>query len=93
MYQIDIPSSCKKDIKNADAESKKRLKEIIFILMDNPRKGKPLRYELKGIWSIRVGKYRLTYEIIDNVVRLRSFKLRKKVYDTKKINSIIWLFS
>ncbi|KYC51640.1 MAG: hypothetical protein AMQ74_01065 [Candidatus Methanofastidiosum methylothiophilum] len=52
--------------------------------MDNPRKGKPLRYELKGIWSIRVGKYRLTYEIIDNVVRLRSFKLRKKVYDTKK---------
>jgi len=51
--------------------------------MDDPYNGKPLRYELKGIWSIRVGKYRLTYEIIDNIVRLRSFRLRKKVYDMK----------
>jgi mRNA interferase RelE/StbE len=83
MYQIDIPSSCKKDIKNADTESKKRLKRVITLLMDDPYQGKPLRYELKGIWSIRVGKYRLTYEIIDNIVRLRSFRLRKKVYDMK----------
>lgn len=83
MYQIDIPSSCKKDIKNADSESKKRLKKVITFLMDDPYNGKPLRYELKGIWSIRVGKYRLTYEIIDNIVRLRSFRLRKKVYDMK----------
>lgn len=83
MYQIDIPSSCKKDIKNADIESKKRLKKVLTLLMDDPYNGKPLRYELKGIWSIRVGKYRLTYEIIDNIVRLRSFRLRKKVYDMK----------
>ena len=83
MYRIDIPSSCKKDIKNADAESRKRLKKILISLMDYPYQGKPLRYELKGIMSIRIGKYRLTYEIIGETVRLRSFRLRKKVYDIK----------
>jgi len=83
MYQIDIPSSCKKDIKNADPESKKRLKKVLTFLIDDPFCGKPLRYELKGIRSIRIGKYRLTYEIKENIVRLRSFKLRKKVYDIK----------
>ncbi len=51
--------------------------------MDDPYQGKPLRYELRGIRSIRIGKYRLTYEIIEEMVRLRSFRLRKKVYDMK----------
>jgi len=83
MYQIDIPSSCKKDIKNADSESKRRLKKVLTSLMDDPYQGKPLRYELRGIRSIRIGKYRLTYEIIEEMVRLRSFRLRKKVYDMK----------
>lgn len=83
MYRIDIPSSCKKDIKNADSESKRRLKIVLTSLMDDPYQGKPLRYELRGIRSIRIGKYRLTYEIIGEMVRLRSFRLRKKVYDMK----------
>ncbi|MEN6378613.1 MAG: type II toxin-antitoxin system mRNA interferase toxin, RelE/StbE family [Methanofastidiosum sp.] len=83
MHQIDIPSSCKKDIKNADTESKKRLKKVLTFLMEDPYQGKPLRYELKGMRSIRIGKYRLTYEIIDSIVRLRSFRLRKKVHDMK----------
>jgi len=57
MYRIDIPSSCKKDIKNADSESKRRLKKVLTSLMDDPYQGKPLRYELRGIRSIRIGKY------------------------------------
>jgi len=36
-------------------------------LVDNPeRVGKPLRDDLRGIWSARCGTYRILYRIIDD---------------------------
>jgi mRNA interferase RelE/StbE len=40
---------------------------IVGPLLDSPRRvGKELRGELRGLWSARVGAYRVLYEIEEN---------------------------
>jgi mRNA-degrading endonuclease RelE of RelBE toxin-antitoxin system len=46
----------------------------------NPDFGKPLRYGLKGEWSIYVKPYRLIYKVEDERLILLRFEHRKEVY-------------
>ncbi len=50
-------------------------------ISENPEKYKPLRYELKGKRSARVGKWRIIYEIKGDEVIILSIAQRKSVYD------------
>ncbi len=56
--------------------------KAILKLKENPYVGKPLSYDLKGFWSLRVGKYRVIYEIDEErkLVILRLIEHRKWVY-------------
>ena len=47
----------------------------------NPaRYGKPLRFTLKGLWSLRVGAYRVIYTIQANEVWILKIGHRREVY-------------
>jgi mRNA-degrading endonuclease RelE of RelBE toxin-antitoxin system len=48
---------------------------------DNPNFGKPLRYGLKGEWSIYVKPYRLIYKVEGDRLILLRFEHRKEVYE------------
>jgi len=40
---------------------------VTTTLLDNPRRvGKPLRDDLQGIWSARLGTYRVLYRIVED---------------------------
>ncbi len=43
--------------------------------------GKPLRYSLKGLRRLRVGDYRIIYQIKDKRVIILAIKHRKDVYN------------
>lgn len=45
--------------------------------------GKPLRYSLKGVRSLRVGDYRVLYIFIKQTVYIGAIKHRSVVYDQK----------
>ncbi len=48
--------------------------------------GKPLRHPLHGLWSLRVGEYRVVYRIMENVVRIELFGHRSTIYpDTEEL--------
>ena len=51
-------------------------------LEDDPFVGKPLRAALKGLWSLRVGKYRVIYKVLPEkeMVQLITVGHRKRVY-------------
>jgi len=49
-------------------------------LSDNPRTGKPLVAPLKGMWSLRVGDYRIIYEFGKNKVVVLTVNHRREVY-------------
>ncbi|MEI6842317.1 MAG: type II toxin-antitoxin system RelE/ParE family toxin, partial [Methanomicrobiales archaeon] len=40
-----------------------KVKKIVQKIIDNPEVGKPLRYELEGLRSVRVPPFRILYEL------------------------------
>ena len=42
--------------------------------------GEPLRYRLKGYWKLRVGDYRVVFQLVDQEVWILRIHHRKDVY-------------
>src|SRR3989338_2277913 len=51
--------------------------------------GEPLRHRLKGYWKLRVGDYRVVYQIVGQEVRVLRIDHRKDVY-TFPVQRFIW---
>ena len=51
------------------------------LLLDPVKFGKPLRYTLKGCRSLRIGNYRVIYQIVDKTVSVLIIKHRKECYN------------
>ena len=70
-YAIDLRSPARRSLNRLPAKAFDAV--VAFIagpLVENPQLvGKPLRHELEGLYSARVGPYRILYEI-DDVVRI-----------------------
>jgi mRNA interferase RelE/StbE len=52
----------------------------IRALARNPKGGKALVGPLKGIWSLRVGDYRILYELARGTVIVLTINHRREVY-------------
>ena len=74
--------SLQHDVKKIkDKILKERLRTQIQKVADNPDCGKPLRYALKGEWSVRIKPYRLIYKVEGDKLILLRFEHRKEAYD------------
>jgi len=49
-------------------------------LSNEPSAGKPLVGPLKGLWSLRVGEYRILYRVDSKRVTVLTINHRKEVY-------------
>jgi mRNA-degrading endonuclease RelE of RelBE toxin-antitoxin system len=56
---------------------------VVLKILNDPTRGKPLRYSFRGCRSEEVGKYRVIYEIAGDIVVFHYFEHRKKVYGRK----------
>jgi len=63
-----------------DKKIHSRIKKIIQKIIDNPEVGKPLKYELFLLRSIRIPPFRVLYELKSDTIILLKFEHRKKVY-------------
>lgn len=59
---------------------KEKLEKQIRKIAENPKFGKPLKYGLKGEWTIYVKPYRLIYAVQSDKLILLRFEHRKSVY-------------
>lgn len=64
-----------------DSLLKEKLGKQIRKIAENPDFGKPLRFGLKGEWTIRVAPYRLIYAVQGDRLILLRFEHRKDVYE------------
>ena len=83
MYQIVVERSAEKDLKKLSSEVRPRALAAIQALAKNPRP--PGSRKLAGTekdWRIRVGDYRIVYEIADEIriVRINRVRHRRDVY-------------
>ena len=57
-----------------------KIKKIVKKIIDNPDVGKPLRYELEGLRSVRVPPFRILYELSGDCLIFHIFEHRDTVY-------------
>jgi len=57
-----------------------KVKKIVEKIIDNPDGGKPLRYELEGLRSVRVPPFRILYELSGDCLIFHTFEHRDTVY-------------
>ena len=83
MYRVLLERTAEKDLSRLSSEIHDRVIEAIQALTTNPRP--PGCRKLAGSkhdWRIRVGDYRVVYEITDRirVVRVNRVRHRREVY-------------
>ena len=83
MYKIDFSKEAEDNLKKLDNPIKERIMKKIKLLEENPRFGVQLSANLAGLWKLRVGDYRVIYEIRNNELRVLIIKIghRKNVYE------------
>jgi mRNA interferase RelE/StbE len=65
-YSISIKQSAFKALAKIDVPQRKRLIEAIDKLKTNPAAGSVLKGEFSGLRRIRIGDYRIVYEVQDD---------------------------
>ena len=83
IYKLLFDDKVTKDLKKIDkAWQKKILKKIKTTLIDNPKSGKKLIGNLSLYYRIRVGDYRVIYEVKEDeiIVLVVKIKHRKDIY-------------
>ena len=82
-YSIILSDKFDKFFSQLDRVSQKWIVERLKDLSKNPKSGKPLKGRFKGIRSLRVGKYRILYDIQENhfIIVVIAIGHRKNVYD------------
>ena len=83
MYRVLLERGAEKDIRHLSAKAHDRVIAEIQALAKNPRPSNCRK--LAGTdsdWRIRVGDYRVIYEIIDDIqeVRVNRVRHRREVY-------------
>ena len=79
MYEIIFDTKLKKKFIKLNKNEKIIIKEKILKLKENPNLGKHLINS--KIWSLRVLKYRVLYEVKENkLIIILKIEHRKKVY-------------
>ncbi|HEY8204141.1 MAG TPA: type II toxin-antitoxin system RelE/ParE family toxin [Pyrinomonadaceae bacterium] len=83
MYEVVITTHAEREVRRLDRQVKNRILTAATTLADNPRP--PGSIKIKGqrdLWRIRVGAWRIGYEINDEarVVRIITIGHRREFY-------------
>jgi len=81
-YKVLLSSQAGKFYKKLQRNVRARVREALISLEDKPHAGKRLHGDLRGNYSLRVGKLRIIYNIIekDKTVYVVAVGPRKAIY-------------
>lgn len=62
-YSIFFTREAKRNIEKLDPSIRKIVRKALESIAVNPAKGKPLAYDLAGLYSLRTSDYRIIYRL------------------------------
>lgn len=82
LYTIIIAPRAKKEIDKLQPNIKERIGNALLLLAEDPFIGKALKADLEGLYSYRVGDYRIIYDIVRRSLIVQVLKVmhRREVY-------------
>jgi mRNA interferase RelE/StbE len=83
VYRPDIPSHVAAIVRHLPPDLKRSIKQALRFLSANPFSGAPLIRELSGLWSYKVRRFRIIYEVERKarVIRIFAIGHRREVYE------------
>jgi mRNA interferase RelE/StbE len=81
-YSVTILRSAQKQLAKLDSQTRNRIASAIYALADNPRPSGCKKLTGRSAWRIRIGTYRVIYEIQDNelIILVVTIAHRREVY-------------
>ncbi|MEK7437757.1 MAG: type II toxin-antitoxin system RelE/ParE family toxin [Pseudomonadota bacterium] len=82
LYALRVPAHVADLIRGLHPQLKRKLRAAIETIAAAPRGGKALKDDLAGLWSFRVGKFRIVYRIAaGRCVELVACGPRERIYE------------
>ncbi|NQE46374.1 hypothetical protein C5S31_10170 [ANME-1 cluster archaeon GoMg2] len=81
-YTIEFDNRIKSKIKKYDKHERVLLFKVMEKIAEDPLRGKPLRYSLKGLRRVVFKHYRIIYKLIDEekTVFIVEIEHRERIY-------------
>ena len=80
-YQLSVSPTFSKGLKSLEQATQVKILSEITVLKTDPFIGKPLRGDWKGVYSLRIGTYRVLYNVKGLEVNLLFVGHRKHIYE------------
>ena len=83
MWSLKLSKQASDFYEDLIGKHRQQVENALNLLQQDPRQGKPLKGDLKGYWSFRVGIFRIIYVILEReiVVEVLRIHHRKEVYE------------
>ena len=79
---LRVPAAVAAAIRNLHPGIKRKLRGALEAISADPQAGRPLKEELEGLWSLRVGRFRVIYRIgAGRRIDLVAFGPRERIYE------------
>ena len=79
-YSLVIARRFRQDLRRLDGQMHRRVLEVLERLQEDPFQGQRLTNVTIGQWRIRVGDYRIRYDIEGEQVLLYRVRHRREIY-------------
>ena len=81
-HRLRIPHDVADLVRHLHPQLKRKVRGALGAIAADPRSGKPLKDDLAGLWSLRVGKFRVVYRIgTGRRVELVAVGSRERIYE------------
>lgn len=82
MHKLKVPQEIAELIRSMHPDLKKKVRASLQLILSDPHSGKTLKDDLSGLWSFRVGGFRIIYRIADNIViEIVAIGPRERIYE------------
>jgi mRNA interferase RelE/StbE len=82
LYALRVPPDLADLIRSLHPKLKRKLRAALEQIAAEPRLGKPLKDELEGLWSLRLGRFRIIYRLgAGRDIELVAFGPRERIYE------------
>jgi mRNA-degrading endonuclease RelE of RelBE toxin-antitoxin system len=82
VYRLVFTDTAKRQYESLNPRLRQQVDRGLERIASNPKIGKPLRRELRGIWSERVATFRILYKVFEERIEVLVLVIehRKSVY-------------
>jgi mRNA interferase RelE/StbE len=82
LKKLRVPPALAALIRGLHPQIKRKLRGALEAIVADPGCGNPLKEELAGLWSLRVGRFRVVYRVsADRRIDVVAFGPRERVYE------------